>query len=326
MREGTSIRLARVLFIVVLMSLGVALAEDPADEAKVNNGTKDLVTTTQGSVYESDQSVTGTGLANIYNNLAVVNPKDNSQVLNLKILTSGTGDYSHDSYVYVQNNSMTGNHGDFVSFDHKITAKDDSSAVYTPVSFQFPGSFKVKTIKSLWKDQTCAKNYAGMISIDSLFDYAKALRKKSTITMYSVDHTYQAYLASENSTTKSSMDITSDFDGSAHLGVTLADVRGGISGITKAKADGTVLMDEDYRGSFNLTKKMAVNIKKTTAYGYYEKNYEGLFDKKKLDDYPWLPCACNAGWDDMTIHDQRYHSAKEFFDCTTCWPPGPCMN
>ena len=36
-------------------------------------------------------------------------------------------------------------------------------------------------------------------------------------------------------------------------------------------------MDEDYKGSFNLTKKMAVNIEKTTDYGYYEKNYEGLY-------------------------------------------------
>ena len=30
----------------------------------------------------------------------------------------------------------------------------------------------------------------------------------------------------------------------------------------------------------------------------------------------------NPDW--YGIHDQRYHSAKCFFDCTTCLPPGPC--
>ena len=29
-------------------------------------------------------------------------------------------------------------------------------------------------------------------------------------------------------------------------------------------------------------------------------------------------------WNDMTIHDQRYHSAKGFFDCTSC--PFPYCN
>ena len=128
------------------------------------------------------------------------------------------------------------------------------------------------------------------------------------------------------------MNINSKFDGSAHLGVTLADVSladvsdvdnvmGGISGITKTKAKSIVLMDEDYKGSFNLTKKMAVIIAKTTDYGDYDTNEDGFHN-----DYPWLPCLCNAGWDDMVIHDQRYHSAKGFFDCTTCSPPGPCKN
>ena len=310
----------------MLVSLGVALAEDAADEANVDSGTMDLINTIEGSYYASDQSVTGTGLANIYNNLGVVDPDDRSQVLNLKNLESGTGYYNQNSYVYVQNNSVI-TEGNYYSDNHNITTKEETSAVYAPVSLQFPGSFKAKTIRSLWKDQTYTKNYAGMISMDSLFDYAKVLHKESTIVMHSDDHTYQGYLASTNSTTDSSMDINSKFDGSAHLGVTFADVSGGISGITKTKASSTVLMDEDYKGTFNLTKKMAVKLEKTTNYGDYDKNYEGLFNdglRPWLDDYPWLPCACNSGWDDMTIHDQRYHSAKDFFDCTTCLPPGPC--
>ena len=34
-------------------------------------------------------------------------------------------------------------------------------------------------------------------------------------------------------------------------------------------------MDEDYKGSFNLTKKMNVILEKTTDYGYYEANTDG---------------------------------------------------
>ena len=310
----------------MLGTFGLALAENAADEEAVDKGTMDLETIIQGSLYTSDQSITGIGLANIYNNLVIVDPGDESQVLNLKTLSSGTGAYNQNSYVYVQNNTKMSADGQFEDENHNITTKDNTNAVYSPVSIQFPGSFRAKTIKTLWRDQTYAKNYAGMISMDSLFDYAKTLHKESTTTMYSDEHNYHEYLTSTNSTIWSSMDINSNFDGSAHLGVTLADVRGGINGITKAKADSTVLMDEDYRGSFNLTKKMAVNLKKATNYGDYDRNYEGLYDVDVLDDYPWLPCLCNAGWEDMTIHDQRYHSAKGFVECTTCLPPGSCKN
>ena len=68
----------------MLVSLGVALAEDAADEEKVDSGTMDpIYTITEGTLYTADQSVTGSGFANIYNNLVVVDPDDKSQVLNL---------------------------------------------------------------------------------------------------------------------------------------------------------------------------------------------------------------------------------------------------
>ena len=315
-----------MLLVILVGTVGVALAKNAVDEARVDNGTMDLLTTVEGTLFAADQSVSGTGFTNINNNFGVVDPDDQEQVLNLKTLSSGTGDYKHSTYIYVQNNSITTSSGEFDSSDHKITVKDDINAVYAPVSFQFPGSFKIKTIKSLWKDQTCAKNFGAMVTMDSLYDYTRALNKESTTTMSSDEHTFDLFEAAANSTATSTMDITSNFDGSAHIGVTLSDVRGGISGITKTKPDSTVLMDEDYRGTFNLTKKMEVSLTKTRDYGYYEKNREGAFGVASLDDYPWLPCLCNTGWDDMAIHDQRYHSAKGFFDCTACLPPGPCKN
>ena len=319
------IRLAYIVLILALEIVGVAIAENAADEARVNNGTMGLITIVQGSIFTSDQSVTGTGFASVYKDLAIMSPDDGSQVFNLKNLASGTGAYNHESYIYLQNNTIDDNAGDFSSADHNITVRDDTTAVYSPVSYEFPGSFNAKAIKSLWRDQTYTKNYANMVSMDSLFDYSRTLKTESTTTMYSNYHKYKDIDGMVNTTTWSTMDINSQFDGSAHLGVSLDDVRGGIGGIAKSKANSTVLMDEDYRGSFNLTKKMTVNMVKTTNYGYYEANYDG-----SDGEYPWLPCVCNAnagsGWDDMVIHDQRYHSAKGFFDCTTCLPPGPCKN
>lgn len=296
--------------------MGVALAENASDEEMVDNGTTELGTIVQEYVYTQDQSVSGVGFASIYGDLSSVDP-DGSRSLNLKVLSSGSGLYRRDSSVYVQNYILKNLPSeDIDSSKRNITVKDDINATYEGVNFQIPGSFRVKSIKSLWKDQTCAKNYAGIISLNSLFDYAKALRKESTTTMYSDQKDYEAYVEGTDSDIGSHMDISSKFDGMAHLGATINDVRGERL-TTKDKTNSIILVDEDYNGFFNITKKLAVDIKKTTDYNDFDSDE---------DDYPWLPCACNAGWDDMTIHDQRYHSAKDFFDCTTCWPPGTCKN
>jgi hypothetical protein len=67
-----------------------------------------------------------------------------------------------------------------------------------------------------------------------------------------------------------------------------------------------------YVGAFNLTKKIHMN------------SIVSEWSSADGNTYDWLPCSCNAGWDDMVIHDTRYHSAKGFFDCTSCRPPAPC--
>lgn len=310
------IRLACIVLISVLVTLGVALAENAADEDRVNNGTMDpFGTVVQGSIFTSDQSVSGFGFANSNSNLAVVN-SDGSQNLNLKSIGSGSGYYSHNSSIHVQDDVVITSKDEPASSDRKITAKDETSAVYAATNFQIPGSFRAKSVRSLWKDQTCAKNYAGLISMNSVFDNAKTLNKETITTLYSDVADYEGIEESNSSNVGSSMAINSVFDGTAHLGATINDVREE-SKTMKAKPDDAVLMDEDYRGAFTISKKMAVNIKKTTDFGDFDTDD---------NDYPWLPCICNIGWDDMTIHDQRYHSAKWFFDCTTCLPPGLCKN
>ena len=312
-----------VIFLILTFEMvGFTLAENAADEEMVNNETMDLETVVQNYLYTDDQAVAGTGFTNINNNFATFNPADMSPNLDLRLLRSGSGAYSHNSTISVQNDSLSTSSGEFAANIQNIDAKKDTHAVYSEIYFQFPGSFKTKAIRSLWKDQTYSKNRVGIISMNSLFDYAKKLDTESTTTLNSDTYDYEGYMEGTNSTIGSSMDINSRFDGSAHLGVTLNDVRGGIGGITTSKADSPALMDEDYRGSFNLSKKMAVNIVKTTDFADYDQNYEGY----EYEDYPWLPCLCNTGWDDMAIHDTRYHSAKGFFDCTSCMPSAPIKN
>ncbi|VVB63599.1 Uncharacterised protein [uncultured archaeon] len=305
-----------ILLILASEMIGLALAEDATDEEMVNNGTMDLVTVVGGFSFTSDQSVAGTGFANINSNVATASSADGSQILSVRDLRSGTGAYNYSSTIYAQNNTIWTESGIGAGTTQDVTEKEYTDEVYSEINFPFPGSFKAKSIRSPWKDQTHSKNYAGMISMNAFFDYAKKIHKESDTTLHADVYNYDGFVAATNSTIGSSMDIKSAFDGSAHLGTTLNDVRGGIGGILGSKANSTILLDEDYRGSFNLTKKMAVDIVKTTDFGYYEANYEGVYE-----DYPWLPCLCNTGWEDMDIHDQRYHSAKGFFDCATCKIP-----
>lgn len=65
-----------------------------------------------------------------------------------------------------------------------------------------------------------------------------------------------------------------------------------------------------YVGDFEINRKLHMNsIISDWSIGVGAGNYD------------WLPCTCQRGWDDMDLHDQRYHSAKGFFDCTACPTP-----
>ena len=270
-----------IFLILTFEMVGFTLAENAADEEMVNNETMDIETIVQNYMYTEDQAVAGNGFTNINDNFATIDPADLSQNLDLRVLRSGTGAYSHNSTISVQNDTFWTYSGEFAANSQNIAAKDDTNAVYSEIEFQFPGSFGTNAIRSLWKDQTYSKNHVGVISMNSLFDYAKRLDKETTTTLNSDVYDYEGFIEAGNSTIGSTMEINSRFDGSAHLGVTLSDVRGGIGGIAKSKADSTALMDEDYRGSFNLNKKMAVNIVKTTDYADYDQNYEG-YDLRRL--------------------------------------------
>ena len=345
---GTLIKLALILLILLLLVIGtiwVALADDVTDEEAVNRGAVDLVSTIEGynnsssnsspyaSPYSSSESVQGEGFSNINDNLAV--SVTGSPILDLKHRCSGTGSYNYISESTIKNNTILRGSPDpstgidYVSSDRKIRIDEYTNDFYSEINLpRFNGSFQTKTpIRSLWKDQITSRNYAGIISMDYRFDYAQSLDLHSLATMTSDSDTYPKFLTTTNSTIISLMNIFGNVsEGTGHIGATKNDLRGE-SMKMKDKTSDTILMDEDYKGTFHLyIPKMEIKISKITNFGDYDRNSEGLYGKLALDDYSWLPCICNMGWDGMTIHDQRYHSTKNFFDCATCWPPAPCPN
>jgi hypothetical protein len=325
-----------ILLLLVMGTIWVALADDVADEEAVNNGTKDLViirynhteynyTPQFPSPYYSDESVKGEGFANINDNLAIMDER--SPILDIKNRCSGTGSYSYASKKKVMNNIIIGENGindiDYDSTNRMIRIDGRTNASYSEINFKFPGSFRTKAIRSLWKDQITSRNYAGIISMNYLFDYAKSLNFDSTATMTTDSTTHGKFLTTTNSTIFGGMNINGTFAGTGHIGATTNDLRGE-SLKMKDKTSDVILIDEDYKGSFKLNiKNMEITMMKSTDLGDTYRNFEGLYGKLAIDDYPWLPCMCNMGWNDMIIHDQRYHSAKDFFDCKTCWPPAP---
>ena len=86
--------------------IGFTQAENAADEDRVNNETMDIETIIQNYIYTDDQAVAGTGFANVNNNFAAIDPADRSENLDLRVLRSGTGAYSHNSTISVQNNTF----------------------------------------------------------------------------------------------------------------------------------------------------------------------------------------------------------------------------
>ena len=72
-------------------------------------------------------------------------------------------------------------------------------------------------------------------------------------------------------------------------------------------------MDEYYSGTFRTTKNLEL-----TVYGL-KLDYGETSDSTNAIN--WLPCACFAGYDDMDLHDKRYHSAEGFFDVSACKQP-----
>ena len=176
------------------------------------------------------------------------------------------------------------------SSGYKIELLESSSMVYYEQPFNLGNSFRSMPIRSLWAEMAWAKNYRDGVSINVFVFNARNLKKDLAIDVLNRDRYSDQYKEQYNGT---GLNLNTTFSGIGHIGVLRED---------KNTKDAIMLMDEDYIGSFSLTKRIAMEV---------------LHKNETLEDEGWLPC-CSGGWADMTYWDKKEHgdSTKGIFDCS----------
>ena len=279
-----------------------------------------------------DQSVKGVGFYSNYQYIKMDNVLEplgaNSNGVQAKNYAHGSGRLDSESLLSaVSSNSTLGADDHAQLMDHQeafssIQMSEDNKITYSPTTMSLGSRFyDLHPIKfnSLLKEENWIKNRGGGNSMQNGIEYAHALDKKLDFLVNvfeSIDDpSITAMNVSENLT-----------EGKAHIGVLQANVdetseietnpdTGETDTIPFAKSalrKPMVYVDEDYFGTLHIEKRMNLTT--------------NINEDDESDNYEWLPCSCQAGWNDIDLHDQRYHSAKGFFDCTNCMPSAPCKN
>jgi hypothetical protein len=194
-----------------------------------------------------------------------------------------------------------------------IQFKETTHAVYAPTRIAIgTGYYAVNPLNydSLIKEKTWIKNRLAGSEMQNEVEYAHKLDKDLSATVKDWKNFTYDPLFQSNAITQ--MSLKEDVgEGKIHIGVLQANndfvgtplLLPGASGKhATAWYKPAVEIDEDYFGTYHVEKNMTLSVP-------YSDN---------KPSYDWLPCSCNEGWNDMVIHDQRYHSAKGFFDCTSC--------
>lgn len=265
--------LVAACILAVLIAGGIAHADDTS--------------TTSETTFMLDQSVSGTGFYNTYQNISLGQTS-------LSSLNHGSGSYVYDAKTDSSVNTyalITASRSQQI-----IQMKESVDAVYSVVKFNFTGSTGTISFNSPIEELTCAKNYGQGASMNAKFFYADKLKKDADASLYwnsnLSDVEWENYY--EKTQSRTSLNLESEFSGKAHIGA-LTGTFGQKRLIT------TPLTDEDYSGAFTITKKMTL----------------ASYTNRTALSFDWLPC-CTGGWSTMDIHDQVGHgtSAKGIFDCT----------
>jgi hypothetical protein len=251
-------------------------------------------------VYHLDQNVNGNGFFSTYRDTNVAN-------LNISNAAHGSGSYSYESNIDAQNEAKYQRGGEvedrIIVFDDswnswsmaKINESTDFS--YAPIDMQLGKYSRPIAFKSKGKDATCLKNYNSGVSIDTRFNYAEMLHNNLTAELLwswkRIDDELE--IATDNQT-KIKLKLIADFSGNGHFGVLNTN---------RGRQDPNILIDEDYSGTYSITKSISHVIEY----------------KRKQQSDEWLPC-CSSGFADMNYMDQvQYKSAKGIFDCTCSVQP-----
>jgi hypothetical protein len=262
-------------------------------------------------IYYMDQSVQGNGFFSSYQDVIA------SELL-LSNLDHGSGNYSGESECRVQNQATYTNTMDYDLTNQQLIRFNKSTDYsYAPSSFDFGRSFRAAAFQSKGQEATCIKNYAGSnrsnlggISMNALFRDLDVLSSDTSAKLSFTRKTItdnDKTLVSLNESGSVMLNLESAFTGRGHIGMLDAINASGERHIGVPDIE----IDEDYIGTFSLSKKMSQN---------FEHNW-----KREADH--WLPC-CSGGWNDMS-----YTTKKDFglnvngvFDCSCFSLPGQTTN
>ena len=234
-----------------------------------------------------DQNVKGNGFFNAYQNADVKN-------LSLSNTAHGSGSLNHESKLDSRNGAkFDTKSSDYISTSDRGTIFIESTDFsYSPRSIQL-GEYSLPiTFRSKGAEETCLKNYVSGVSMDARFNYLDTLSKNLSSELYwkfaSGTNDFASNLESQ---AKTDLNLVASFSGSGHVGV---------MDTSRGEKNADILIDEDYRGTYYLTKNMSQEVKYKLT--------------REIDD--WLPC-CSGGFADMNVLDKKpFKSATGVFDCT----------
>jgi hypothetical protein len=246
--------------LISLMSIGLALDDDIYDGSITEEGLR----------FDSNQTVEGFGIASSYRCMESLDRVLHSH-------SSGSGVFTSESKALVRDGVVAKRTPESFESNTGIGLQENTSNAYSPTKLDFPGSFRSGPISSLWSDSTFL--FAGNDNVTVLkasFDHVQALNKEMT-TKVSGTGSYEDIQSSTSFT--GSMELNAVFNGTGQIGAYLGPLNG---------ENPDALMDEYYRGTFTISKKMQIGFKSTL----------------RQEEDEWLPC-CSGGWDDMNFNDKK---------------------
>jgi len=277
--------LVAILFSVIFAGSTCVLAYD---EVYTNTSTL------SGCLYHIDQNVKGNGFFNSYQT-----SNDTSLIWSNKAHGSGSYDYESkiDSRLKAKFDTNTDDYK--ATADQGMTFIESADFSYAPTSMQmgkysFPIAFQSKGA-----ERTSIKNYMSSVSMNAMFNYADILSKNLSSELYwkgsssTSDEDYLPIVRTGSARTK--LNFEAAFSGSGHVGAL---------DMSRGEDDPNILIDEDYRGTYYITKNMS-----------HETKYNL---KQQIEE--WLPC-CSGGY--LSMPETYRKGSKGFgsdvagiFDCT----------
>lgn len=237
--------------------------------------------------YHMDQSVKGNGFFNDYQNTGVTN-------LSLSNTAHGSGSYNHELKLDSRNGVKFDENKDeyTTSSDRGTTLAESTDFSYAPSRMEMGKYSLPVAFQSKGAEETCLKNFISGVSMNARFNYADTISKNLSAELYwKYSNATDEFESNLDGQTKTNLNLEASFSGSGHVGVL---------DTSQGQKNTNILIDEDYRGTYYLTKNMTHEVKFKST--------------RQMDD--WLPC-CSGGFANMNVLDKKpFKSATGIFDCT----------